>query len=470
MRVLRSSSWRWLRWSMDAATLAAFTAAVAAPMTPAQAQPLAPPPVDQSAEAALPDINAIERGARPRASVSFAPPVAPTAPADPSAVAGAPPGEGPTPLPLPVEAAAVAPIRRSDPVRRLSAPPPPGLIRRTGIYGMDSLSSYDDGGGRPAGDDEARASGNHVVRDGDTMTSVCEQYFSDPACWPRLWAENPQVSNPHWIFPGDVIHLRGRNAMAPVAPPPPKPQSGMRVTSNRKGSLDNRGVLLREAGFIDKEAFAESGHITGSREEKIMLASGDQAYLGFPAGKPLRAGLLYTVYQADTNAPVKNPETGELLGYLVRVYGEIQVDQVSDNNVARGTLSDLAEPVERGYAVSPRVRVFKHLEPKPATTNLEARVVASFSPTIMLAAENFVVLSKGTRDGVTIGNRIFVVRRGDGYRPIMEDWNVPDPKFPKERVAELWVVDVRDRASVAWVARSSKELRVGEVAELRKGY
>jgi nucleoid-associated protein YgaU len=451
------------RLTSHAVALALFGAAAFVPATVAQGQQLAPPPVDQAAEAALPDINALERGARPRASVSFAPPAdgpgttLPTLPI---------PGENATPLP--VEAAAVAPIRKADPVRRITAPPPAGLVRRSGIYGLDALSGYDDQA--PAANDDAAVAGDHVVRDGDTMTSVCEQYFSDPSCWPRLWSENPQVSNPHWIFPGDVIHLRGRGAAAPAVAPPPKPPTGMRVTSNRKGSLDSRGVLLRESGFIDKEGLAEAGHISGSREEKMLLASGDQAYVGFPKGKPLRAGILYTVFEADTTAPVKNPETGEILGYLVRVYGEIQIDQVADGSVARGTLSGLAEPVERGYQVSPRVRVFKTLEPKPATTNLEARVVASFSPTLMLAAENFVVLSRGSKDGIAVGNRIFVVRRGDGYRPVMDDWNVMDARFPKERVAELWVVDVRQGAAVAWVARSSKELRVGEVAELRKGY
>ena len=45
-----------------------------------------------------------------------------------------------------------------------------------------------------------------------------------------------------------------------------------------------------------------------------------------------------------------------------------------------------------------------------------------------------------------------------------------DPAFPKEVVGELWVIDVREGASVAWIARSSKELRVGETTEMRKGY
>jgi hypothetical protein len=306
-----------------------------------------------------------------------------------------------------------------------------------------------------------------VVKKGDTLTSVCELYFNDPWCWPQLWASNPHVTNPHWIFPGDVLRLSAGAAAAPKAP---AAGSGMRLTSNRKGSLDSKSVLLRETGFIDIKALAESAKISGSREEKIMLATGDQAYVNFTKDRPLQAGERYSVFVADIKNPVRAPDTGEILGYLVRVYGDILIDQVAERNVGRGVLMDLSEPVDRGYGVSPKVRLFKQIQPRPARVNLEARVVASFSPTILLAAENFVVISRGAMDGLDVGNRTFVVRRGDGYRPIMEGWQKPDPRFPKEVVAELWVMDVRARSAVAWVARSSKELRVGEVAEVRKGH
>jgi hypothetical protein len=69
-----------------------------------------------------------------------------------------------------------------------------------------------------------------------------------------------------------------------------------------------------------------------------------------------------------------------------------------------------------------------------------------------------------------VGNRNFIIRRGDGYRAILESWEKTDHKYPKEVVGELWIVDVRDNASVAWIARSSKELLVGEMTEMRKGY
>ena len=92
-------------------------------------------------------------------------------------------------------------------------------------------------------------------------------------------------------------------------------------------------MLLRETGFIDTKALAESANISGSREEKIMLATGDQAYVGFPKDRPLHAGERYSVFVADTKNPVRAPDTGEILGYLVRVYGDIVVDQMADRNV-----------------------------------------------------------------------------------------------------------------------------------------
>jgi hypothetical protein len=244
----------------------------------------------------------------------------------------------------------------------------------------------------------------------------------------------------------------------------------MHIRSTRQGSLQSGAVVLREVGFVEAAALDEAGHVNGSREEKLLLSTGDQAYVAFPKGKPLQAGERYTIFVADTDNPVRAPGSGKLLGYLVRIYGDILVDQIAEGNVARGTLLDLVNPVERGYAVSARVKAWKRIEPQPSEVNVEARIVASFSPTILLATENFVVLSAGGKAGLRVGNRSFVVRRGDGQRSLMEEWDRQDPSFPKDVVAELWILDVRDDTAVAWVARANKELRVGELTEVRRGH
>jgi hypothetical protein len=130
----------------------------------------------------------------------------------------------------------------------------------------------------------------------------------------------------------------------------------------------------------------------------------------------------------------------------------------------------MIEPAERGALVSPLVRQFRRVEPRPSAINLETRIVASLSDANLLASETFVVLDRGKKDGVEVGNRTFVVRRADGHRGQMEAWEAFDARFPIEVVGELWVVDVRENTALAWIARTSKELRVGETTEMRKGH
>ncbi len=312
----------------------------------------------------------------------------------------------------------------------------------------------------------------HVVQKGDTLWSLCSKYFNDPWRWPRLWAANPSITNPHWIFPGDVIRL-GEGASAPAPELGATEKSGLPqgITSvNRAAALGGNGFLLRQLGYIEAKDMDQAATISGSREEKIMLSTSDQVYLRYPKGMPLHAGERYSVFTTDLDEPVVDSASGKTYGYLVKLLGDVVINQIAENEVARGVLVDTVNPIERGARVSPFVRQFKRIEPRPSEVNLEARVIAKFAPNTLLSAGFFVVLNRGKRDGVQVGNRTFVVRRGDGYRGNLEGWEVHDPNSPKEVVGEILVVDVTDNASVAWIVRSTKELKVGELTEMRKGH
>jgi hypothetical protein len=348
-----------------------------------------------------------------------------------------------------------------------------GLTAPGSLFSPDTPSSAADAKERTVtGQASAQIPELHVVQKGDTLWSLCSKYFNDPWRWPRLWAANPSITNPHWIFPGDVVRLGEGNSQVPIASSPPA-TSGARtglVSVNRVGATGGNAVLLRELGFLEAKDLPEAATISGSREEKIILSTGDQAYLRYPKQSPLRAGERYSVFTTDTDTPVVDALSGKVYGYLVRILGDIVVNQIAENDVARGTLVDTVNPIERGARVSAFVRQFKSVEPRPSDVNIEARVIATFAPNTLLSAGNFVVLNRGKRDGVQVGNRTFVIRRGDGYRGRLENWEIHDPQSPREVVGEILVVDVRDDASVAWIARSNKELRVGELTELRKGH
>jgi hypothetical protein len=338
-----------------------------------------------------------------------------------------------------------------------------------GVLGMDSSEGSTIGTAASANGPTPEL---HVVQKGDTLWSLCSKYFADPWRWPRLWAANPSITNPHWIFPGDVIRL-GEGGAAGASPAPAAAPAGTFTgfkSVNRVGVDFGNAFILREMGFIEAKDLEQAGTISGSREEKIMLATGDQAYLRYPKDQPLHAGRRYSIFETDMDHPVVDTTTGKTYGYLVRIKGDLIVNQIAENSIARGTLVDTVVPIERGARVSEFVRQFKRVEPRPSDVNLEARVIATFEPNILLGSGHFVILNRGKRDGVKPGNRTFVIRRGDGYRATLEAWEKHDPTMPKEVVGEILVLEVRDTASVAWIRRATKELKVGEITEMRRGH
>jgi hypothetical protein len=342
----------------------------------------------------------------------------------------------------------------------------------------DADGADDAAGGGEAVRDGARSS--YTVRSGDTLSNLSESFLGDPGAWPKLWALNPEIPNPHWISPGMIVRLSkggedaksGASAGAAGAAislgqgPPPL------ATASRGPSRVSRAAPgpVRQLGFVDEGALVAAGTINGSVEEKIMLATGDQAYVEFPSGHPPKIAARFSVYHVDGDHPVRSPGSDVALGYLVSVCGEVVIDTVGGGNIATGHLVGLSGPVERGYRVGPLIPQLRAVAPRPNGVNVTGRVVASVDPGSLLATQTFVVLDRGRRHGVEAGNRFLILRQGDGLKRLLESAYSSDPRFPPNVVAEIVAVDVRNETTVGWISRGSRELRVGDVADLHRGY
>jgi len=340
-----------------------------------------------------------------------------------------------------------------------------------------------------AGDKEV-----HVVAEGDTLWDLSESYFGSPWHWPELWSFNPEITNPHWIYPLDQLRLSPQSLEQDQAVAKVRIEGGVSEKPASAGVLSGTEtassvvvpremwkpgvVFLRDEGYLDTAAMRTVGQIIGGPEEHMLLSPSDQLYVRFRNDQKVNAGDSYAIFR--TMKPAEREE-GEQ-GTLVRLLGTVVVRSYDPGKrVARGLLTDAIDPIERGMFVAKVDRRFDLVEPKRNEANVVAHIVASVQPRTLLGWGNVVFLDVGEGHGIRPGNRFFVVRRGDTWLGSLtveptEIGNVQDvPKYdasvlPKEVVAELRVIKVRKHTTIAVLTRSDTDVTFGDVAEMRVGF
>lgn len=350
-------------------------------------------------------------------------------------------------------------------------------------YRLGSAAEHPAAGGRDV----------HVVQEGDTLWDISEHYFGDPWHWPELWSYNPEITNPHWIYPLDQLRLSPDaltqdQTMAKLVSGGPAEKgatqgmlSGTEIAPSvvvPQAAWKPGMIFLRDQGYLDDEALRTSGQIIGGNEEHMLLSPSDQVYVRFKSDEDVQAGQAYTVYRTMKKAERDEKERGT----LVKILGMVVIRSYDrDKRVARGIVTEALDPIERGVFVAKLDRRFDLVMPKRNEANVVAHIVASVQPRTLLSFGNVVFLDVGEGHGIEPGNRFFVVRRGDswlsGIRAKPTDLGniaeVPeyDPdSLPKEVIAELRVIKVRKKTTIALITRSDLDLAIGDTAEMRSGF
>jgi|GEM_PF-340746 len=346
------------------------------------------------------------------------------------------------------------------------------------VFGDQNGSFVLGGGGDVRGNSNT---GMHLVRKGDTLWGICDYYFRNPYQWPRIWSYNPQIQNPHWIFPGDQVRLRQGELATSTAG---APATGGSQLIDRRRQVPPDTVFLRTQGYIDDDT-NNWGEINGSPEDKMILTDFDEVYLRISSAHDLKIGQELTVYR-----PVKNVGNGK----LIQIQGTVKVDQWDPRSrVARARITESLDAIERGARVGPVARRFEVVPPTRNEKDVEARILTSVQPREMYGQNQVVFVDQGEDAGLRPGNRLFVIRKGDSWhdslttaskasskRIALEDEspaaieNVPKPRdrtqLPEEVYAELRVVNVRKQTAMCIVTSSRRELETGDKAYARKGF
>ncbi|MBM4319512.1 MAG: LysM peptidoglycan-binding domain-containing protein [Deltaproteobacteria bacterium] len=313
----------------------------------------------------------------------------------------------------------------------------------------------------------------HSVRDGDTLWDLSESYYTSPWYWPQVWAQNPQISNPHYIYPGDLIRFQpltesglaapgGERDIATKLEPTGPSVGGARVRFLPKEW--NFQVYVRYVGFVTDEEIRAAGSIRYSREERKMLGELDEVYIDFERLPRVRPGDRWTILQLEDD--LIHPIYKRKLGTKVDILGVVDIRAVT-RKVAIGVIVRSYKEINRGALVIPLVPNFRSVKPRPNAKNIRGYIVDNYQNLLNIGQHQIVYIDKGVREGVEVGNRFHVVRRGDGIEQLKAD---AIKTLPWEPLGEIMIVETRDHHSTGLVLGNIQELVAGDVVEMRVNF
>ncbi|MBN2803799.1 MAG: LysM peptidoglycan-binding domain-containing protein [Deltaproteobacteria bacterium] len=303
------------------------------------------------------------------------------------------------------------------------------------------------------------------VKEGDTLWGICETNFGDSYVWPRIWSYNPGITNPNWIYPGDLLLLSPPLAMTALdAPVDDQTGSAQMVTPTR-----NDAILIRNKGFVDKEALKQAGIVRGAQKEIMLLSQWDEAYVEFKKNSDVQVGDEFAAYEIVKDVDGVDKDNEEP-GKLVEILGAIRVTSYDkENKIARVVIDESIKPITRGTMIGPIHRRFNLIDSRTNETELKGHVIAHLDPTVLFSTHQIVFVDKGKKDGVKDGNRFFAMRKRDDYRASMDEKDDND-HYPFEVLAEMRVVETRDNTATCIVTAATRVLEDGADVEMVKGY
>lgn len=312
----------------------------------------------------------------------------------------------------------------------------------------------------------------YTVKKGDTLWDISSTFLSSPWKWPEIWHANPQIDNPHLIFPGDLIHLvyidgqprltsertlkllpgGGINADAKLSP-------SVRVLENDQAitaiPLDRINSFLSHSRIVEAADLESAPYMLAGPQKRIVVGAGDEAYA---RGKFADGLTNFGVYRK--NQVFVDPQTREVLGVYALGVGSVSIKDIK-KDVATLNVVRANEEIRMGDRLLPSedratTSVFY---PSAPDSEIKANIIAVEGGVTQVAKYNVVMVNRGDREGLKPGNVLAIYKKGEVVTDRVAGGKV---QLPDERAGLLMIFRTFKKMSFALVLESDQVLAVGD--------
>jgi len=303
---------------------------------------------------------------------------------------------------------------------------------------------------------------SYTVVKGDTLWGIAGRYLRDPWRWPVLWQLNGQISNPHRIYPGDVLVMVGTDN---------KPQ--LKLLSRKTLKLSPRihvesrenaiptippsaiEAFLSRPRVVDEHALDRLGYVIGGIDKHLIIGKMDRFYArGLADAKQ-------EYYQVFRNGAVlQHPETGEVLGYEAKFLGSAKLLRYGDP--AKLVLTSANEEIGAGDRLMPVEKniALPYYQPRAPEQQVRGYLLRILGGVREASPYQIVILSLGQREGMQPGHVLQILyHQGQTKDPVTgRMFSLPD-----EQSGLLMVFRVFEKVSYGLIVQATRSIRLGDL-------
>jgi nucleoid-associated protein YgaU len=304
----------------------------------------------------------------------------------------------------------------------------------------------------------------YTVKKGDTLWDISELYLRDPWLWPEIWYVNPQIRNPHLIYPGDIISLvyidgrprltleRGRNV---------KLSPGVKVLPHAAAipalPLDIINNFLSRNRIVTQEEVDAAPYVVAGHEKRLLSGVGDTFY----ARGQFDETPAYGLYRIGK--PYIDPETEELLGLRAQDIGSAKLKTV-DADIGTLLATRTVEEVRVGERLLPHEerRLESTFYPSAPEDTVEGVIMAVEGGISQVGHLDVVAINRGEREGLAPGNVLAIYKQGETVTDKVAKEKIT---LPDERGGLLMIFRTFEKMSYGLVLSADRPLAVNDVVK-----
>ncbi|MBT3012658.1 MAG: LysM peptidoglycan-binding domain-containing protein [Candidatus Thiodiazotropha sp. (ex Lucina aurantia)] len=299
----------------------------------------------------------------------------------------------------------------------------------------------------------------YTVVKGDTLWDISSMFLRDPWLWPEVWYVNPQIANPHLIYPGDeivltyrdgqpVLQLSRKNSLSPRVRATPLDQAIPTIP------IDAIAPFLTRPYVVDENELEKAPYIVHFLDDHIVGGAGISYYArSIMEERPIQ----YAVVRPEK--PYKDPDTGEILGYEALYVGTSELKRTGDPAKLLLTSSDMEAIIGDRLIKEQEDEPLIDFQPRVPENPIEGRIISVLNGVTQIGQYNVVVLNKGANVGLEAGHVLRILQGGEAIRDIVKGRG-ETVTLPLEEAGHLMVFRTFEKVSFALVMDATKPLHV----------